>query len=64
MGKILSLLIGVVVITLGVCLLVLWRNEVLFILKGVIPGVMILGGVIALLSGISEFKDTLKSKIK
>ncbi len=64
MGKVLSLLVGAIVTVSGVVLLVLWRYEFLLILRGVIPCTMILGGIIALLAGISEFKDTFSGKTK
>lgn len=64
MGKVLSLLVGAIVTVGGAVLLVLWRYEFLLILKGVIPGAMILGGTIALLAGVSEFKDTFSAKTK
>jgi len=62
MGKSLSIVIGAIVAFAGIALLITWWYEFLFILKGVLPAVLILGGVIALLAGISEFKDTLKDK--
>ncbi|RKY42088.1 MAG: hypothetical protein DRP85_03945 [Candidatus Makaraimicrobium thalassicum] len=62
MGKVLSLLIGAIVAVVGVILLIAWWYELLFVLRGIIPGVLILGGVIAVIAGFSEFKDVLKSK--
>lgn len=62
MGKILSLLIGAIVAVLGLILLIRWGYEFLFFLRGVVPILMIIGGVIAVLAGMSEMKDVLKGK--
>ncbi|RKY99348.1 MAG: hypothetical protein DRQ04_07670 [Candidatus Hydrothermota bacterium] len=62
MGKILSLAIGAGVTVLGIILLIVWWYELLFVLRGVIPGMLILGGAIAVLAGFSELKDTLKGQ--
>ncbi len=62
MGKVLSLLIGAVVVVAGLVLLIAWWGDFLAVLKGVLPGLLILGGTIAVVAGFSEFKDTLKSK--
>lgn len=62
MGKMLSLLVGGIVLLVGLILLVSWWFEFLFILRGIVPGILILGGLVAILAGISEVKDTLKIK--
>jgi len=60
MGKVLGLLIGTAAVVAGLYLLVAWRGEFLAVLKGVMPVVFILGGGIAVMSGFSEWKDSLK----
>ena len=60
MGKVLSLLIGAVVSILGLILLIAWWYEFLFLLRGCIPVMLIFGGVIAVMAGLSELKDVLK----
>jgi len=62
MGKILSLLIGAVVSVVGLILLIAWWYQFVMILQGLIPVVLILGGVVAVVAGFSELKDILKSK--
>ncbi|MBN1354285.1 MAG: hypothetical protein JW994_06425 [Candidatus Omnitrophica bacterium] len=62
MGKTLSIVVGGAIAFLGLILLVAWWYEFLFILRGTIPPMLIFGGIIALAAGISELKDTLKSK--
>lgn len=61
MGKVLSLAIGAAVALIGLILLVVWRYQLLVVLRGVIPALLILGGVIAVIAGFSELKDTLKA---
>ena len=62
MGKILSLVIGIVVTIVGFILLAMWWKEFIFLLRIIIPVVMILGGVISIIAGMSEFKDTHKAE--
>lgn len=62
MGKVLGLLIGAIVALVGLILLIAWWYELLFILRGVIPVLLIIGGIIAVMAGLSALKDTLKSK--
>lgn len=62
MGKVLSLLIGTIVAIFGLILLLAWWYEFMFILRGIIPVILILGGILAVLAGISELKDVLKGK--
>lgn len=64
MGKILSLLIGAIVTVLGLILLIAWWYEFVFLLKGVIPVLLILLGIIAIFAGIAELKDRLKEEKK
>ena len=62
MGKVLGLLIGAVVAVVGLILLMAWWAEFTVILRGTIPAVLILGGVVAVIAGLSELKDTAKSE--
>lgn len=62
MGKILSIVGGTAAIVIGILGLISWRWSFVELLKGSVPCFLILGGLIALLAGISEFKDELSSK--
>ena len=62
MGKFIGITIGAILAFIGLVLLIAWWYEFLFVLRGAIPAILILGGVVALFAGISELKDTLKSK--
>ncbi len=62
MGKYLSVIIGAIVALLGLWGLVRWWCDFLLILKGSVPAMLIFGGVIAVIAGLSEIKDELASK--
>ena len=62
MGKILGIVLGITFLVVGLLLLINWWYEFLFILRGIIPAVFIFGGVIALIAGLNELKDALKTK--
>ncbi|MBD3379881.1 MAG: hypothetical protein GF408_05405 [Candidatus Omnitrophica bacterium] len=62
MAKMLSLLIGSVVAILGVILFIAWWYEFLFVVRGIFPLMLILGGSVAVVAGFSEIKDILKQK--
>lgn len=60
MGKMISLVIGGVITVVGLVLLIAWWYEFTFLLRAVIPGVLILAGLIAVVAGIGEMKDIVK----
>ena len=57
MGKYLSVVVGAVTTIVGLLLLVKWWGDLLLVLKGSVPAMLIFAGVIALIAGISEMKD-------
>lgn len=63
MGKVLSLLVGTVVALLGLILMISWWYELLFVLRGTLPVLLVFAGVIAVVAGLSELKDVLKNKV-
>jgi hypothetical protein len=62
MGKVLSLLIGAVVAVIGFILLIAWWSEFFVIIRGCLPLVLVVGGIVAVLAGLSELKDVLKEE--
>ncbi len=62
MGKYLSVIIGAVVALLGLWGLMGWWSDFLLVLRGSIPAMLIFGGIIAVIAGVSELKDGLASK--
>lgn len=62
MGKYISVIGGLVAILLGLVGLIRWWALFVRALLATVPSIFILGGLIALAAGISEIKDSLKSK--
>ena len=62
MGNMASIVGGGIAIIIGILSLIFWWGSFITILKGGIPILLLLGGVISLVAGISEIKDTAKKK--
>jgi hypothetical protein len=63
MGKFLAILLGLIAMAGGVLLvIVVWTQEFLNLLYGCIPPILIFGGLIALVAGISSIKDAARTK--
>ena len=62
MGKYISVIGGLVAIFLGLVGLIRWLPLFLSALKATVPSILILGGLIALAAGVSEIKDSAKTK--
>ncbi len=62
MGKYVSVIGGLVAIFLGLAGLIRWLPLFVHALKATVPSILILGGLIALAAGISEIKDSMKTK--
>ena len=57
-----TLIGGAVAVLLGVVFLTIWISDILSILIGVIPPVLLLGGGLALYLGFDELKDSWKNE--
>ncbi len=57
-----TLIGGAVAVLLGVVGLTLWIGDIISILKGVVPPVLLLGGGLALYLGFDELKDSWKNE--
>ena len=64
MGKYLGVIIGAVIVLLGLSGVVFWWGDLLTVLKGSLPAMLILAGAIAVIAGLSEVRDELSSKGK
>lgn len=62
MGKYASMIIGGIVALLGLMGLIGWRGDFLLVVRGCLPAMLVFGGVIAVIAGLSEMKDELSSK--
>ncbi len=62
MGKILAIIGGLIAMAGGGYLLYRWWPAFVFVLKGVVPILLIFGGLIALIAGISSMRDAARTK--
>lgn len=62
MGKMLSVILGAAAALVGLILLINWWGWFLRGLMAVVPAMLIFGGVIALIAGLSEIKDSMQAK--
>ena len=63
MGKYLAIFGGLIAIAGGIVLLAfLWWQPFLWLVKACIPPVLVFGGLIALIAGISSIKDAARTK--
>ncbi len=59
MGKYAGVVVGAIVALLGVIGLVSWWDLFVDLLKATVPAMLVFGGVIAVIAGMSEIKDEL-----
>lgn len=62
MGNIVAVICGAVAIMLGLFGLIGWWCSFVELLKGSIPPILILGGLLAIAIAVSNIKDDLKAK--
>ncbi|MEW6379356.1 MAG: hypothetical protein AB1611_07090 [bacterium] len=62
MGMIMAVLGGFLAIILGIIGLIFWFRYFLYLIAGSVPMILLTGGLIALFIGITEIKDTIKTK--
>lgn len=54
----LSIFVGLVFVAVGIWGIVIWPNDVVSILKGILPLMLLSGGIIAIVAGMARFSDT------
>ncbi|UCH12710.1 MAG: hypothetical protein JSW18_01825 [Candidatus Omnitrophota bacterium] len=62
MGKVLSVVGGIVAIIIGVILFFVWTRALVLGIQFSIMAILVFGGLIALIAGISEIKDSIAAK--
>lgn len=62
MGKYTSIVVGAIVALLGLWGIIGWRCDLLTVVKGSLPVMLVFGGAIAVIAGLSELKDEAASK--
>ena len=64
MGKYSSIIIGSCVTILGLLGVIVWYSDALTIIKGSVPVILVFGGVIAVIAGLTELRDEAAAKVK
>lgn len=62
MAKYMSIAAGSIVALLGLFGVMAWQSDLVTVIKGLLPAIMIFAGVIAAIAGLSELKDEAASK--
>jgi len=62
MGKVLSIIGGTIAIVVGITLLIKWIDIVIMGIQFCIVGALIFGGLMAIVFGIIEIKDSIELK--
>jgi len=62
MGKLLSIIIGTACMVIGIVLIFVFSEAFVLGLQFLLMLILIIGGLIALIAGISEIKDSLAAK--
>lgn len=57
-----ALIIGLIVVVLGVFGIVTWFGDFILVLKGSVPAMLICGGLLAIVAGITSIKDSIEAK--
>jgi len=57
-----ALIIGLIVVVLGVIGIVTWFPDFVLVLKGSVPAMLICGGLLAIIAGITSIKDSIEAK--
>ena len=57
MGKYASVIVGAIVAVLGLVGFIRWIPHFMVVVKGTLPAMLIFGGAIAVIAGLSEMKD-------
>jgi multisubunit Na+/H+ antiporter MnhG subunit len=61
-GKVISIIGGTAAIVVGVVLMVVWNKAFILGLEFLAIFILVLGGLIAVIAGVSEIKDALAAK--
>ena len=62
MGKIINIVLGLFAAIIGIILLVKWWDSFIVCFKAAVAAIFIVGGVVALIAGLSELKDEIDDK--
>ena len=57
-----ALIVGVVVTFLGIAGIVKWFDQFKTVIEGAVPAMLVCGGILAIIAGITSIKDAIESK--
>lgn len=57
-----ALIIGIIVAAIGVVGIVIWFSPFVEVLKGAVPAMFVMGGLLAVVAGITTIKDEIEAK--
>lgn len=57
-----ALIIGIIVVIIGVVGIVYWFSPFVEVLKGAVPAMLVLGGALAVVAGITTIRDEIEAK--
>ena len=62
MGKYTGIIAGAVITLVGIMALISWKVALVTVIKGILPGVLIFAGIVAVIAGFAEIKDQAAQK--
>lgn len=57
-----ALIIGAIVIVLGVAGIILWFKPFVEVLKGAVPPMFVMGGLLAVIAGVTTIRDEIEAR--
>ncbi len=58
----LAVILGLVFIMAGGCGVLVWKGDFIIVLKGLVPFMFVVGGVISIVAGITNITESFESK--
>ncbi len=60
--KMVALIIGLIIAVLGVLGILRWTSDFVAVLRGSVPAMLVCGGLLAVIAGITSIKDSIEAK--
>jgi hypothetical protein len=57
-----ALIVGIIIVVLGVAGIARWPGDFVHVLKGSVPAMLVCGGLLAVIAGITSIKDSMEAK--
>jgi hypothetical protein len=56
-----AMVVGLIFILLGLWGIITWRDSFLMVLKGIVPLMLVCGGLLSLIAGVTAIKDKISA---